>query len=189
VTRAVVFQEPAGGESTLDLPATPADWAVNESRFQRHFRVTPKGELGNHMVALADYVTMEAEEREGREAYVHFAGDQGRHLLAVVSPEMAEAARSRYRMWSWLRTLASSSGAAVESDAAAETSEAPPPAPTPPAPLTDASVHQALTERLLQLCGFTAEPEFFKQSLREFVVERNLEKPADEGQDEAPPSQ
>ena len=31
-------------------------------------------------------------------------------------------------------------------------------------------VYQQLTARLLELCGYSQDPEFFKQSLRQYIV-------------------
>lgn len=172
----VTFVEPSGNEAIVHVERTPADWAVNEARFQSHFRIVPKGELGNHMRTLAEYSALDEEAREGLEPYIHFVGEGRRHVLAIVSPEMAGVARSRQRLWAWLCSLAApvtapAAGAVEKRDA--EPVLAPPPAAAT-APVGDAAVHQALSERLLELSGYSADPDFFKQSLREFVVARNV---------------
>ncbi len=173
LTRDMKFHEPSGKESTVETAMTVADWAIGEARFETHFRIVAKGELSEHMLTLDEYIALDDEAREGKEPYIHFADKNQRHFLAIVSPAMVRATDACHDLWRWLRHEAEP--IVVESPlpvVAAETAdmvEAPAPG------VADASVHEALTERLLKLSGFSADPEFFKQSLREFVVARNLE--------------
>ena len=39
-----------------------------------------------------------------------------------------------------------------------------------PQPAADVDAYQQLTARLLELCGYSQDPDFFKQSLRQFIV-------------------
>ena len=56
--------------------------------------------------------------------------------------------------------------------------------PAPPAVTTEASAHEKLTERLLWLSGYSQDPEFFKQSLRDFIIKRNEAAAAEEARDD-----
>jgi hypothetical protein len=178
-----VFAEPSGAESRQEMPLTPADWAVNEARFQDYFRVMPKGQSSDSAMPLSDVIARAPDEREGIEPIIHFAGDGGRHLIAEVAVDMTRWTAARARVWEWLRGLeglgaASSQGVSKTTEEQAE--PAPAPAPVPATTASAASAHEALTQRLLQLSGFSADPEFFQRSLRDFVLQRNA---AAQGQD------
>ena len=44
--------------------------------------------------------------------------------------------------------------------------------PPPPGPELEQALHERLTEKLLWLSGFSQDPDFFKQSLREYLVRK-----------------
>jgi hypothetical protein len=177
--RTLAFKEPSGVESSLETAMTVADWAVNEARFHEHFTIVPMGRMSGQMRPLAEFVAMDREAREGLEPFIHFAARGQRHVLAVVGPAVVRATEARRDFWRALRTggnahFETPQPAANETQAAAAPSAAATAAPT-----VDASAHQVLTEQLLRLCGFSADPDYFKQSLREFVVQRNVESRGD----------
>jgi hypothetical protein len=129
------------------------------------------------MTSLSEYVEMEEGAREGIEPFVHFAAREQRHVLAIVGAALVRATESRRDFWLALRADASDTTAALSATAAVPAAVGEPVAvpPAAPAPAAALSAHQAVTEQLLRLCGFTSDPEFFKQSLRDFVVQRNVE--------------
>jgi pyruvate-ferredoxin/flavodoxin oxidoreductase len=171
--RAIVFREPSGTEASLDAAVTVADWAIHAARFQEHFTIVPKGRMSGQTKPLSEYVDMDAQERAGLEPFIHFAGRDQRHVLAVVGPEIVRATESRRDFWLALRVVAAGGTTAPQPAPVAAALVAP--AEGAPAASAGASAHQALTEQLLRLCGFSADPDFFKQSLREFVVQRNVD--------------
>ena len=128
---------------------------------------------------LARYLAADDSEREGAEPSSHFAGENRRHLIAMVSKEMVRMAAERAGIWAWLRSLAAPAARPTDAQAPQPETTQPPP-PPPAAAAAAASAHEALAERLLQLSGFSADPEFFKRSLRDFVVERNVESSNDD---------
>ena len=182
----LTFREPSGAESSVDAPVTVADWAVHEARFQQCFTIVPRGQAGDQLKPLHEYLELDAAARESVEPYVHFADDQQRHFLAIVSPEMVQVTERCRDFWIGLQ---GSHAGGVES-VATLSDEKPAAVPTPAessAPV-DADVHSSITDRLLQLSGFKADPEFFRQALAEFVVKRNLESTQGEEHGDASPS-
>jgi pyruvate-ferredoxin/flavodoxin oxidoreductase len=185
--RELVFTEPAGKDapaekSTMEAPVTVADWAIGEARFHDHFTVNNKGHLSDKMKPLDEYVALDPEARHAYEPFIHVADGTGRHLVATPTAEMVQAVEERLRFWERLRRLAERGP--VDTDAREETTErATPPAEKPDpeaikASLTDEVLYEKLTEKLLWYSGYSRDPEFFKQSLREFVT-RNRESEPD----------
>lgn len=176
-TRTMTFKEPSGEEASIESDVTVADWAAGEARFQSHFAVVPKGRASDETAPLSKFVGMDAERREGLEAYIHLTGKGQRHVLAVVDDAMVRATEARREFWNALRAAAGPAPAGPAKPAQPTAAAAQPAAgaAAASAPALDASAHQVLTQELLRLCGFSSEPEFFKQSLRDFVVRRNLE--------------
>jgi len=173
-TQELTFQEPSGAESTLETPVTVADWALGEARFQSHFTIVSKGQAGGQTKSLAEFVRMGALDREGFEPIVHVSGKNKRHAIAIVDAEIVRMTETCRDFWKHLVGRAAQAAAPAPTARPAEPAPAPEETPAP-APAAAASAHQELTERLLELCGFSGDPEFFKQSLRDFVVQRNLE--------------
>ncbi len=51
---------------TMELPLTFADFAMTEARFRKHFRIAPPDTWNENMVPLAEFLALEADEREGK---------------------------------------------------------------------------------------------------------------------------
>lgn len=179
--RQVTIKDSTGVESQIETPLTVAEWAVNEARFRPHFRIVSKGRLNPQMVPMAEYLELAPDRREGLEAYVDVTDDKQQRVLAVVSKEMIAATERRQRIWTRLREMAVSARAAgsqpARAAAAGPDAEAPQAQAREPQPAadTEAEVHQKLTEKLLSLCGYTQDPDFFKQSLRDYITRNNQE--------------
>jgi pyruvate-ferredoxin/flavodoxin oxidoreductase len=164
----VEVREASGLKSSLGVPLTLAHWALRETRFQQHFKVLAKGHLSEQLKPLTEYVDLDPEQREGLQAYIDFADDNQRHMLAVVSEAIVEATAETREFWRYLRKLA---GTGSELEVEMPRTTATEPVQEEKSASIDASAYQQVTDRLLQLCGFTQDPEFFKQSLREFITQ------------------
>ncbi len=164
--------EPSGSAATRDVPLTVADWAVRGARFSEHLEIMSKGHRTAEMKTLAEYIELDAAGREGLKPYVDVIDRRGRHVIAVVSPELVAATEWKRDSWHYLKALAGAdAGSTVEQPVRAEPKpEAPAAAAPQPVAELDESVYQRLTQRLLALAGYTEDPDYFKQSLRSFVT-------------------
>ena len=164
----LIVRAPGGQETTLVKKITVADWAINESRYQNHFNILAKGHLNETMTPLADYLDLDAGQRETLQAYIDIANDKQQHFIAVASAEMVDAcelARNNWRRLQLLATAPEVPAKPVQSKQAIEPQGEI--IEQPPAP--DLSAYQQLTSRLLELCGYSRDSEFFNQSMSEFI--------------------
>jgi pyruvate-ferredoxin/flavodoxin oxidoreductase len=165
----ISIKDPAGYEKTIAPSLTLADWAFREARFQSHFKVVPRGHLNDQMKPLADFIELEAAERVGYEPYIDVVDENNAHFLAIVSPALADAAEDRVEFWNYLRELSETIVPEFRPDADTEAAAAGEPPPPPPPPKLDHTVKQRLTETLLHLCGYGQDPDFFGQTLGDFL--------------------
>jgi pyruvate-ferredoxin/flavodoxin oxidoreductase len=165
--RDVKTREANGQESVLTAPLTMTDWAMRESRFHGHFTVQPLGQVHENMRPLTEFLALDPGARADLQPYVEFVNDKQQHFIALLSPALASANAAVRAGWRTLQAMAARPGAATAEPAAmAKTAAAP---VIPESAATILSAHADLSERLLELCGYRQDPEFFRQSLREFL--------------------
>jgi pyruvate-ferredoxin/flavodoxin oxidoreductase len=99
------YVDDAGGEQTMEVPLTIADWAATEGRFQAHFADLPREQWDEGM-PFDQYVKAFPAEREGKTAFVHTLGPDRRLRRRSVSSAMVALAEERLRHWSHLRQMA-----------------------------------------------------------------------------------
>ena len=91
---------------TMELPMTFADFAVQEGRFRKHFRVAPQDTWNENMVALHEFIQMEEDDREGLFPYI-WAVDRKNNLIRVlVAEEIVRSTEERQAYWKTLKGLA-----------------------------------------------------------------------------------
>ena len=91
---------------TMELPMTFADFAVQEGRFRKHFRVAPQDAWNENMVALHEFIQMEEDDREGLFPYI-WAVDRKNNLIRVlVAEEIVRSTEERQAYWKTLKGLA-----------------------------------------------------------------------------------
>lgn len=95
----------AGGEHSMSVSLTIADWAATEGRFKEHFADLPREEW-DEAVPFDQYVRLPRGERPGRTAFIHAIGPDRRLRRLRVDSEMAGLAEDRLEHWSQLRQLA-----------------------------------------------------------------------------------
>jgi pyruvate-ferredoxin/flavodoxin oxidoreductase len=167
--RELPFVEPSTARSSITVPYTVAHWAIRESRFQEHFRILPMGHVSDKLKPLVDYIGLAPEQRQAVDPYIDFTDARQRRYIAVVSEAMVKATEDARELWRYLQKLAHAPPVDILDQ------KTPPQAQTPQAgasaPQPDMSAYQRLTDRLLSLCGYSQDPEFFRQSLREFITQ------------------
>ncbi len=168
-TQELQIREPSGSESSRLTPLTVADWAVHEARFRQHFRIIAKGHVSDEMKPLAEFLSLDAAHRVNLKPYITVTDDQDREFISTVSPAMAVATERCLGVWTHLQQLAGGERTAPQAKPAAATPEQPAVSPPPAAAIPAPDAHRELTEKLLALCGYSNNPEFFRQSLRDFL--------------------
>jgi pyruvate-ferredoxin/flavodoxin oxidoreductase len=102
VTTRLEYVDESGEAQLMELPLTPADFAVEEGRFKKHFRrLNGAGEP----VPVAEYIELRREERHGKVPFV-WSTDSGKRLIKLaVSPAIIELTEERRRNWRMLEYL------------------------------------------------------------------------------------
>ncbi len=103
-----------GREKTMELPMTFADFAITEGRFRKHFRQAPRDTWNDNMVLLADFLEMDADEREGKFPYIWAVDRKQRLNRVLVAKPIVESCEERRNFWIMLRALAGAETKPVE---------------------------------------------------------------------------
>ncbi len=94
-----------GREKSMELPMTFADFALTEARFRKHFRKVPRDAWNDNMVSLAEFLEMDASEREDKFPFI-WAVDRKQALSRVlVAKRIVESCEERRDFWIMLRAL------------------------------------------------------------------------------------
>ena len=97
----------AGGRArTLDTTVTFADFAATETRFRKHFRTIPADAWHDEQTLLADYLELDADERDEKVPFVWYLGSDGEPRRLAVSETLVAASADRRQFWRWLKALA-----------------------------------------------------------------------------------
>ncbi|MDJ0653718.1 MAG: 2-oxoacid:acceptor oxidoreductase family protein [Xanthomonadales bacterium] len=95
-----------GTRKEMELATTFADFASTETRFRKHFRKIPRDAWNEAQIPLADYIELDADEREDYVPYV-WALDAKQQLSRLLAAEpMAISTEERRDFWIMLRDLA-----------------------------------------------------------------------------------
>jgi len=161
----------SGGSETLQVPMTPADWAVHQSRYRKHFKLVARGHANDNLLPLTVYLSLDPLERANREAFIHVADARGQHVIAKLSPQVVQASERSLKTWrrlrAWASTTVPSTSRAQDAPASQAEADAPALATAPAMPPTS-----DLVDNLLALCGFSSDPSFFSKTLRDFMKEQ-----------------
>jgi pyruvate-ferredoxin/flavodoxin oxidoreductase len=180
-----VFKDANNQEEVVEAPLSVADWAIGEARFREHFTLHARGYLSDKMKVLPEYLGLDAGQRRTFEPFIHVKDEEGRHRIATLSEEMVRVTEQRLRLWTRLRELVAIGplpvrSGATEAKAAESAAPAAPEtetqAPATPS-VTDQALYEKLTEKLLWFSGYSQDPDFFKQSLRDFLTRKREAEP------------
>ena len=103
-------------EKSMELPMTFADFAMTEARFRKHFRKAPPDTWNDNMVPIADFLEMEADDREGKYPFVWTVDKKQQLSRLLVSSVMVESCEERIDFWVMLRAIAGTDGEAGPAD-------------------------------------------------------------------------
>ncbi len=94
-----------GKTVTMNVPLTPADYALGEARFARQFRpLRDADEAG--ATPIHEYVELEASDRIGKVPFVYTTDADDRLVRVVCSSAIVELVEDRRRNWEMLQYLA-----------------------------------------------------------------------------------
>ncbi len=104
-TYSITYEE-NGREKTMDLPMTFADFAVTEARFRKHFRKAPQDTWNDNMVLLADFLDLDADEREGKYPFIWAVDAKNKLNRLLVAEPIIKSCEERQDFWIMLKALA-----------------------------------------------------------------------------------
>ena len=105
VTHSLAYLGENGESRTMDLPMTFADFAVTVPALQHHFRLVPQQEWSDAMVPVAEFLDLDAGERQERQPFIWATDYEGRLQRLRVSLAIVEASEERRHYWRLLRAL------------------------------------------------------------------------------------
>lgn len=141
-TYTLQYVDDDGNPASMELPLTFADYALTEGRFRKHFKQVPRDTWNDDMVPVAEYIDMDAEEREDKIPYVLAADRKGRLARVLVADSIIRSTEDRRDFWKLLRSL---TGEADEVDTSAIAQQA------------KQEVMQKFTQTLMQMAGMDGE--------------------------------
>lgn len=100
------YTDEQGFKAQMELPLTFADFAVTEARFRKHFRTAPRDTWNENMVPLADYLNLEASEREGKFPFIWAVDKKNRLIRVIPSQSLVRSCEDRRNFWRMLKALA-----------------------------------------------------------------------------------
>ena len=108
------YIDEAGGEATMELPLTIADWAATEARFKKHFKRIAADAPDDELLPFHEYLIASPDDREGKKPFIYTIDRQKKLTRLNVSEEIVELARDRLLLWNQLKEMA---GLKVSDDA------------------------------------------------------------------------
>lgn len=100
------YQDEAGQQQSMSLPLTFADFAATEGRFLKQFRKAPPETWNENMVMLADFLALDADEREGKFPFIWAVDAKNRLTRLLVTDDLVRASAERLQFWRQLRGIA-----------------------------------------------------------------------------------
>ncbi|MGB5325956.1 MAG: thiamine pyrophosphate-dependent enzyme, partial [Pseudomonadales bacterium] len=95
-----------GREKNLQLPMTFADFAMTEARFRKHFRTAAPDTWHENMLPLAEFIELQADDREGKFPYIWTVDKRQQLSRLLVSKTMVASTEERRDFWLMLKAIA-----------------------------------------------------------------------------------
>jgi pyruvate-ferredoxin/flavodoxin oxidoreductase len=105
-TYALKYKDEAGNEQSMSLPMTFADFAATEARFLKQFKKAPPETWNENMVMLADFLQLDADEREGKFPFIWAVDAKNRLMRLLVTEDLVRSTEERLHFWRQLRNIA-----------------------------------------------------------------------------------
>jgi len=114
------YKDEAGNAQSMSLPMTFADFAATEARFLKQFKKAPPETWNDNMVMLADFLQLDADEREGKFPFIWAVDQKNRLMRLLVSAELVRSSEERLNFWRQLRGIAGLDAQSADTEAVAE---------------------------------------------------------------------
>jgi pyruvate-ferredoxin/flavodoxin oxidoreductase len=102
-TMAIDYVDADGNANLLEVPMTPADFAVRETRFKKHFcTLAPSVDA----VPVHEYINLEPAARTGRTPFIWSTDAQRRLIRLAVDAPIIHLVEERLKYWRTLQHLA-----------------------------------------------------------------------------------
>ncbi len=102
ITTSLEYVDQDGNAQLMEIPFTPADFALDEGRFKKHFRkLNGTGEP----VPVAQYIQLKKEERHGKTPFVWSTDGDKKLIKLAVSSAIIDLTEERRRNWRMLEYL------------------------------------------------------------------------------------
>ena len=109
-----------GAEKSMQLPMTFADFAATEARFLKQFRKAPPETWNDDMVPIAEFVKLDADEREGKFPFIWAVDKKNRLMRLLVTEDLVRATEERLNFWKQLQDIAGVNRQAADTSAIAD---------------------------------------------------------------------
>jgi pyruvate-ferredoxin/flavodoxin oxidoreductase len=140
------YVDEAGKAQSMELPFTFADFAATEGRFRKHFKKAPVETWNDNMIAVADFLPMDEDERDGKFPFIWVVDAKNRLGRVIVSQEIIKSCEERQQFWRQLKGVC---GLDNKVDVEALVQQ------------TKAEMAQKLTSSLLALAGSAGSADLF----------------------------
>lgn len=100
------YTDEDGKEASMELPMTFADFAVTEARFRKQFKTAPPETWNEDMVPMAEFVELDAEDREGLFPYIWTVDTKNRLTRVIPAQPLVESVEDRLHFWKMLKDIA-----------------------------------------------------------------------------------
>ncbi|MEW6163797.1 MAG: 2-oxoacid:acceptor oxidoreductase family protein [Pseudomonadota bacterium] len=109
-----------GAHETMELPMTFADFAATEARFLKQFKKAPPETWNENMVMLADFLRLDADEREGKFPFIWAVDRKNRLTRLLVTEDLVRSTEERLQFWLQLKGIAGADARVGDEGAVAE---------------------------------------------------------------------
>jgi pyruvate-ferredoxin/flavodoxin oxidoreductase len=99
---------------------TFADFAATEARFLKQFKKAPPETWNENMVLLADFLELDADDREGKFPYIWAVDKKNRLMRLLVTADLVRSSEERLNFWRQLRGIAGLDSQPADTDEVTE---------------------------------------------------------------------
>ncbi len=112
-TQTITYVDEDGMTQLKQVPFTPADFALYEGRFKKHFRMASDSE---DLIEVADYLRLSSSERAAKTPFIWSVDNRQRLIQLCVTDSIIALTEERLRNWRMLQYISGMQTAQIERD-------------------------------------------------------------------------